>query len=269
MPIAQIDGTSLFYEETGRGEPLLLVHGSWVDHTTWDAVVPGLNSSFRVVTCDLRGHGQSRLDPPDGGNVHDDVDDLFALIADLDLGPVNVVGNSSGACIALRLASEHPAQVRRALAHEPPCIGYLADDPENKPLLDAFGETIGAVMQQIGAGDHRGAAERFFDDIVGEPWASLPIAMQDMIAAHAVAFGGQMQDPDAIALDPEAMRSVTCPTLLSEGGQSPRPLILAVDELAKVLPAAQRRVIAESGHIPHVTHPDAYVDTILDFIGST
>ena len=51
MPIAQINGTSLFYEETGRGEPLLLVHGSWVDHTTWDAVVPRLGSSFRVVTC--------------------------------------------------------------------------------------------------------------------------------------------------------------------------------------------------------------------------
>ena len=98
---------------------------------------------------------------------------------------------------------------------------------------------------------------------MGLPWAELPADEQDMIAAHAVAFGGQMRDPDAIVLDPEAMRSVTCPTLLSEGGQSPRPLLLAVDELAKVMPTAQRHVIDETGHIPHMTHPDAYVDMIL------
>ena len=202
MKIEQLNGTTLCYQETGRGEPLVLVHGGWVDQTTWDAVVPALAETFRVVTYDERGHGRSRLNPPDAGTVHDDVADLAALIEHLDLEPVNVAGISSGACIALRLASEHPALVRRVLPHEPPCVQYLMADVENKPALDQFGETIAAVQHQIEAGDHRGAAERFFDTMVGHPWSALSASERDLIAAHAVPFLGQMHDPDAYRARP-------------------------------------------------------------------
>ena len=150
MPTAPINGTTIFYEDTGTGAPLVLVHGSWVDHTSWDAVAPALSETFRVVNVDLRGHGKSLLDPADAGTVHDDVADLAALIDHLGIAPVYVAGISSGACITLRLASEHASLVQRAFAHEPPCMTFLADDPENEPLLDAFGETIGP-----GAGAHR------------------------------------------------------------------------------------------------------------------
>ena len=111
MPIAQLNGTTLCSEETGHGEALVLVHGAWVDHTTWEQVVPRLSSSFRVVTYDLRGHGRSKLDPPEAGTVHDDIADLVALIEHLDLGPVNVAGISSGACIALPVAVSSAAKV--------------------------------------------------------------------------------------------------------------------------------------------------------------
>ena len=171
MPIEQLNGTTLCYEETGHGEPLVLVHGAWVDHSTWELVVPGLSESFRVVTYDLRGHGRSKLDPPEAGTVHDDIADLVALIEHLDLGAVNVAGISSGACIALRFAIEQPALVRRVLPHEPPCFEYLADNAEMIPMLDEFGETLAHVQQQIEDGDHRGAAERFFD--LFYPWSDL------------------------------------------------------------------------------------------------
>lgn len=269
MPTEDINGTTLFHETTGQGEPLVLVHGAWIDHTSWDAVVPGLAEHFRVVTYDLRGHGQSRLEPPDAGTVHDDIADLVALIERLELQAVNIAGISSGACIALRFAIEHPSLVRRVMPHEPPCAEYLVDDPENKPLLDDFGELIGDTAAKIGAGDHRGAARRFFDEGVLLPWASHSEATQDLIAAHAVAFLGQLQDPDAVALDPDALRSVSAPVLLSQGATSHPINSRIVEQLAGVLPNARRVTLPDAGHVPHMTHPDAYAEMVAEFVRST
>ena len=60
MPFATINSVELYYEITGRGEPMVLVHGSWGDHHNWDPVVPLLSQSFQVVTFDRRGHSQSQ-----------------------------------------------------------------------------------------------------------------------------------------------------------------------------------------------------------------
>jgi hypothetical protein len=80
MPNSTINGVRLFWEQRGEhGAPLLLVDGSWADHHSWDAVVPGLARTFRVFTYDRRGHSQSdRL--PTQGSVEDDVADLAAFI---------------------------------------------------------------------------------------------------------------------------------------------------------------------------------------------
>lgn len=262
MPTAPINETTIFYEDIGTGPPLLLVHGSWVDGTSWDAVTAALSETFRVVNVDLRGHGKSVLDPPDAGTVHDDVADLAALVDHLGIAPASVAGISSGACITLRLASEYASLVQRAIAHEPPCVAFLADDPENKPLLEAFGETIGQVQQRIAVGDHRGAAELFFNTVVGLSWSELSAHQQDMITSHAVAFGGQMRDPDAILLDPDVLRGITVPVVLSEGEQSPPFFTLINDKLLEAMPTALRHEIAGAGHVPQMTHPDAYVELI-------
>ena len=64
MPVQILNGTPLFYED-GAGEPLVLVHGSWVEHTSWDFVIAGLARSHRIVRYDRRGHGQNSA-PPEG-----------------------------------------------------------------------------------------------------------------------------------------------------------------------------------------------------------
>ena len=269
MPTASINGTTIFYEDIGTGPPLLLVHGAWVDRTSWDAVTPALSESFRVLSVDLRGHGKSVLDPPTAGTVHDDVADLAALVEHLGIAPVNVAGISSGACITLRLASKHPSLVQRAFAHEPPGMNLLADDPENKPILDAFGDTIGQVQGRIAAGDHRGAAEQFFNELVDLPWNALSSDQHDMITAHAVAFGGQLRDPDAIVLDPDMLRKITAPIVLSKGEHSPPFFTLINDELLAAMPTGRLHELAGAGHVPHTTHPDAYVELIVRSVRSS
>jgi pimeloyl-ACP methyl ester carboxylesterase len=269
MPTATLNGTTLHYEEAGAGEPLVLVHGAWSDHTMWDLVVPGLAESLHVVTYDLRGHGRSELDPPDAGTVHDDVADLVALIDHLGLAPANVAGISSGACIALRLAVEHPDRVRRVLPHEPPSAEHLLDDPGSAAMLAEFGATLAVVQEQIAAGETVGAARRFFGDLVRVPFDELPPANRRTALAHAVPFLGQLRDPDAIALDADGLRTLTVPVLLSEGVASHPIAIRIVDRLARCMPHAERIVMDGVGHVPPMTHPEAYVGMVTRFMAST
>src|SRR5262245_50389986 len=105
MPAARVNGVELYCELAGTGAPLVLVHGSWTDHRSWDAVTPGLAESFRVLHYDRRGHSRSER-PSDQGSIEEDVADLAALIVHAGCAPAFVAGNSWGASIVLRLASE-------------------------------------------------------------------------------------------------------------------------------------------------------------------
>jgi pimeloyl-ACP methyl ester carboxylesterase len=56
MSRVTVNGVQIYYELTGRGEtPLVLVHGSWGSHHTWDAFVPLLEEAYSILDCDLRG----------------------------------------------------------------------------------------------------------------------------------------------------------------------------------------------------------------------
>ncbi len=99
-----VNGIRLYWELTGAaGEVLVLMHGSWVDHHNWDAVIPSFSRSARVLTYDRRGHSQSER-PTAQGSVHENVAGLAALIEQLELAPAHIAGNSLGGSIVLGCA---------------------------------------------------------------------------------------------------------------------------------------------------------------------
>src|SRR6266508_3614251 len=105
MPTDKINGVQLFSELTGsKGEPLVLVHGSWGDHHNWDMVAGELAKTFRVLTYDRRGHSQSER-PPGQGSVEQDIEDLIGLINHFNLSPAHIAGNSYVAVIVLKTAA--------------------------------------------------------------------------------------------------------------------------------------------------------------------
>ncbi len=147
MPIETINGTQIFLTEFGSGDPLVLVHGSWVDHMEWPFVVPGLAQRFRVVVYDRRGHSQSeRL--PTQGSVREDVADLAAIIERAG-APAHVLGNSMGASISLRLAAERPELIRTLIVHEPPLFDLLRNDPATEPLAEELDAGILPVINEL------------------------------------------------------------------------------------------------------------------------
>lgn len=268
MATANVNGVRLFYEVSGTGEvPLVLVHGSWGSHHNWDLAVPGLAESFRVLTYDRRGHSQSER-PPEQGSIREDVADLAALIEHLGLAPAWVAGSSFGAAITLRLAGERSDLLRGVIAHEPPLFSLLAGDPAMSPMLDEVGKRIGAVVERIASGEHAGAAEQFVETVAFGPgtWAQLPPDLQQTFIKNAPTFLDEARDPEQLAFDLAWIRACPRPSLLTKGDQSPPPFAPVVAKIADALPNGEILTFPGAGHIPHVTHPDAYIEAIRAFI---
>jgi pimeloyl-ACP methyl ester carboxylesterase len=269
MPTATVNGVRLFYELTGAGPPLVFVHGSWVDHTGWDLVVPGLSQRFRVLTYDRRGHSQSER-PSTQGSADEDVADLAALIEHLGLAPTHVVGNSVGGSLALRLVAQHPALMRSVAAHEPPLLGLLVDDPDHGPTVQEVLRGIQAVADRLENGDAEGGA-RLFIDTVGlgtGTWAHTPGEVRQIVVDNAQTFLDETRDPGVVTINLNAVAAMACPIMLTRGDQSLPIYAPIVSRLAEALPHAQLRVIAGAGHFPHLSHPAEYMATIAAFIAA-
>jgi pimeloyl-ACP methyl ester carboxylesterase len=268
MATATVNGIRIFYEIGGNGDaPLVLVHGSWGSHHGWDLVVPELSRTLRVVAYDRRGHSQSER-PGAPGSVREDVADLAALIEHLGLAPAWVAGNSFGASIALRLAGERPELLRGVIGHEPPLLALLAGDPTAAPMLDEVARRVGAVVDRIASGDHAGAAEQFVETVALGPgaWAQLSPDLQQTFITNAPTFLDEARDPEQLTFELAWIRTFPRPSLLTKGAHSPPPFAPVVARIAGVLPDASVVTFPGAGHIPHTTHPEAYVEALMAFI---
>src|SRR5918999_596215 len=95
MPTASVKGVGLYYEEHGRGEPLVLVPGFGTGLWIWYRQVPALAERFRTIVFDPRGVARSAA--ADGRfTMRDLADDLAALLEGLKVGRAHVLGASFG-----------------------------------------------------------------------------------------------------------------------------------------------------------------------------
>lgn len=266
MPVARANGVELYYELSGFGEPLVLVHGSWGDHHNWDPVVGPLAESFRVLTYDRRGHSSSER-PPGQGSVFEDADDLAGLIEELGLAPAHVVGNSFGAIVTLRAASRHPHIFRSLTAHEPPLFPLLAGT-EFEPALEEVQRRSGAVIELLEQADNEAAARLFVDTIAFGPQAwdiQLTAEMREVFVKNAPTWLDETRDPDALQMDLDALGGFETRALLTSGTDSAPFFGPVVDIVASRMPRADRVTIQGAAHVPHISVPDRYVELLTTF----
>jgi pimeloyl-ACP methyl ester carboxylesterase len=115
MSYADVNGLSLYYEEHGSGDPLVLLHGGIGAGELLAPIVPALAAGRRVIAVDLPGHGHSGdVDRPLSPELM--ADDIAGLIRGLGLGHADVMGYSLGGLTAVRTAIQHPDVVRRLVA---------------------------------------------------------------------------------------------------------------------------------------------------------
>jgi pimeloyl-ACP methyl ester carboxylesterase len=263
MPIAtsplNVNGLDFHVEQSGSGDPLVLIHGSWGSTKRWSLIVDDLARSFHVVNYDRRGHGGSASSAEPATRI-DQENDLAGLIEQLGIAPVHLVGSSFGAAMALSLAARRPDLVRSVCAHEPPFIGFAADHPA---VVRASGE-MAELVGLIEAGERERAARGFVERIAIGPgsWPMMPDEVREQMVRHADTFAGEMRDP---AWGSASLDGIDCPVLITCGDGSPAWFTPTTAAAVDAIPHASLLAIAGAGHVPHVTHPDEYAEVLTRF----
>lgn len=268
VPVVGVNNVDLYCKISGDfGDPLVLVHGSWVDHHNWDAVAPAFSQTFRVLTYDRRGHSQSQR-PARPSTMREHVADLAALIERLGLQPAHVAGNSLGGSIALRLAGERPELLRSVIVHEPPLIGLLRDEPGRPQMLETVSGHQRTVLERLRAGDSEGAARLFLETMAFGPgsWNRLSSNGRETLVKNAQTFLDESNDPEAFTIDRTRLASIRQPVLVTRGSKSPAYLRAITAILARFPPHVTVKTFIGAGHAPHLSHPAEFVETVRGFL---
>lgn len=235
----------------GTGREVLALHCSLAHGGAWSGVaahLPGLT----VLAPDLPGHGRS----PDW----DGQSDLHTLttwecLALLPEAPVDLIGHSFGATVALRMALERPEAIRSLTLIEPVLFAAAraAGDPAWRQNLRA----LQPFATAIAAGD-RMAAAAAFQAVWGVSFSDMAAPQRDYLAAriHLIAaVDPTLQQDTAGLLAFGRLEALGLPVLLVEGATSP-PVIAAIQtELQRRLPQVTRTVVPGAGHMSPLTHP--------------
>jgi pimeloyl-ACP methyl ester carboxylesterase len=226
------DGTPIAYERGGEGPPLVLVHGTTADHSTWEFILPDLQKHFIVCAIDRRGRGESG-----GSGAYDierEFEDVVAVIDSIG-GTVGVLGHSYGAICALEGALLRSSRVGGLILYE-----GTFPVPEGTELYPP--EALESIRSSLKAGDREGALTTFYRDIVLmapeeiEMLRSLPVwparvALAPTIPREMRAFESYFSN-----FDPARLGNLRTPTLLLLGGDSPPPEKAAAEALEAALP---------------------------------
>ena len=228
------DGTSLAFDRSGHGPPVILVVGAFNSRTTGAPLAASLAARFTVFTYDRRGRGESGDTLP--YSVDREIEDLDAVIR-LTGEPAAVFGYSSGAVLALRAAARGVPITKLAL-YEPPPVQPASHASELAAL--------------IASGRRGDAVEYFQRELVRIPEAIVaqfrraPFRCALEAMAHTLVYEATILADDAHSAELNA--SVRQATLVIAGGVSPPVMRETAAALGRSLPDGRSLIIDGATH---------------------
>jgi pimeloyl-ACP methyl ester carboxylesterase len=255
MPIANLGGLQIYYEEHGHGEPILLAPPSWWPCDTWKvAVVPALSRNYRTIIFDCRGTGYSSK-PEHGYTITQFAEDALGLLAHLEISRCHVAGFALGGQIVQAMAIERPD-----------LIATLTLAGVGAGMKSTAGAPRGATSDEKRE-IHEKGFERFIRGHVENTHmafnASFYRAHPDVVAALSQALWERQTDPEQFGCHSAARR--TWDTLGNAGRIKVSTLILcgAADDvnrggstpvgtarrLAELVPGAELALISDVKHM--------------------
>lgn len=260
--VTSADGTTIAFERSGDGPPVILIGGALGDRATAEPLADLLAPRFSAIAYDRRGRGDSGDATP--FSVDRELDDIDALIGQAG-GSACLFGHSSGAALAIRATARGSGVARLAL-YEPP---FIVDD-SRRPVAAEYADRL---EELVAAGD-RGDAVAYFmtegpgvsDDVV-EQMRSSPAWPAFEVLAHTLSYDARVMEGTMSGqpLPAEWSGSITVPTLVMVGGASPPWQQTSVLTLVELLPNAELRTLEGQEHGPP---PELVAPVLTEFFAS-
>jgi pimeloyl-ACP methyl ester carboxylesterase len=260
------NGVRLRVADSGSGTSVILLHGLFLDHTTWDGLSATLSERHRDIAPDLPGFGLSEKPPVSrfSYQVEAFAEAIADLYAALELGRAHVVGQCLGGAIALVLAARHPELVSKLV---------LVDALCETPRLGTFGQL--GLMPLVGGFVFKQLWGRnAFRALLRERLSSRSGGDEAKVDHHYAAFSEPaarvsaletlraVQDPRPLVARTPGVRT---PTLVVWGSGDRVVPVSAGKRLAREIPGARLELLG-TGHAPQDEAPDAVAAAVGRFL---
>lgn len=256
----------LYYEESGEGVPILLIHPAGATASTWGGVLGDLGEVGRVIVYDRRGYARSGGEPVHSIAAH--TADAAALMDKLGLGPAVVAGTSVGATIAIDLARLRPDLVRAVVAHESPWrVTRRPPTPSQVAALSKMAWLSSRRRYAEAAATFLRFAYSYRDG--GSAWDRFPEEWRQAVADNAraaladirIAIGGYPTSKE--------LATVRSPVTCTCGSRSATTMVRVTRKLAAVVPTARFHQIEAAGHAAPFDAPSNFAKVITEAIAAT
>jgi pimeloyl-ACP methyl ester carboxylesterase len=239
--VASVNGVKIYYEESGTGVPLILLHHFFGTASQWHPYIPELSKKYRVINVDLPGHGRS--DYMDTTNIYlhqKAAEYIIGLMDHLKLDSVYLMGASSGGFTGLYIATVRPERVKRLIVmggqvyysdQTRQIIKQCCGGPPDKEAISTHGQLKANLLQK-----------QFFHfrQLYGDP-----------------------------SFTPDVLATVKAKSLIIHGDNDDIAPLFNALEMHKAIPGAHLWVVPHGGHIPSYDKKGEadFLRRITEFLG--
>lgn len=241
-------GVHTYYEVSGEGEPLLLLHGGFCPVETFDGLTPHLAEAYRTYLPERRGHGRT---PDVEGPITFELmaQDTIAFMETLDLGSAHVVGWSDGAVVALYVALERPGLVR-TLVLIGTAVNHDGLATEAREQLLPPGRLTPEILPPF--------LRELYADVSPDGPEHFDVVFDKLSTSWRTEPSFELSDLERLAM----------PTLVMLGDRD----VVTVEHAAAVqraIPDAQLAVVPGADHGLPMATPELVVRPVLDFLAGS
>ncbi|MGA8848457.1 MAG: alpha/beta hydrolase [Dehalococcoidia bacterium] len=259
---ATIRNAKIYFEMSGMGEPLLLLHSGIADHRMWAGQCGEFSRHFQVIMPDFRGYGKS----PAPRESFRHYEDIHGLTQHLGFTSVNIAGCSLGGKVAIEMAIAYPERVNRLVLIAPGIAGYEYRDRETL-AKDAILEGL------IASGRREEVADMLADIWVvglkrdrGTVNAAARGLVREMILDNYASVTDKFPETPPGFDVMSRLAEIRVPTLVMIG-DSDLPDMQTISQLvADRIHGAKKQLIPNAAHLPNLEDSVLFNRSVIDFL---